>query len=351
MKKSKYDISYFLSNQYFVDWVRHPRQESEEFWDNWLRNHPESQSSFQLAKGILEKMEFGGDPDIGKRKEDILGQVLKDQPSAYFNEGQGKQWGFSRVLPWGFRLIAASVLVILAATFILSSFPVTSLYQESTPIAFVVKKNPKGQKSAFYLPDKTQVVLNAGSKISYPESFGKKNREVFLEGEAYFDVTHDQDKKFLVHAGEVVTQVHGTSFIVSAYNNEQVNIALERGLVSVYPLDTKEPVIPQYIKPGEMIAVRQEFEHSVKSTYDYEQQFGWKEGKLVFRGTNMPTLVKTLERWYGVEITVVGKPSEDWKVSGVFHNESLKNVLEGVKYARNISYQIHGHNVIINIQP
>lgn len=350
MKGSEYDIEYFLTNQYFIDWVKHPEKENGEFWNKWLKNHPESRDAFYLAKGMVEQVGFRDDPAIGKRKDEILDHILKEQASDHYPDGSQSEAKLKVLLPWVLRLVAASVALVMVMTYILSSFPVDTLSSESAQIAFLTKENPKGQKSAFFLPDKSRVILNAGSTISFPAEFGDI-REVFLEGEAYFDVAHDEARTFLVHTGEVVTEVHGTAFTVQAYPNERVNVALERGLVSVYPLRQTEPVIPQYLKPGEMLTVHRDFDRSVKSTFDYELQFGWKEGKLVFRNASMGTLVKELERWYGVEITVMGDPGDHWKVSGVFQHESLENVLEGVKYARNITYEIDGAKVKIKTKP
>lgn len=100
-----------------------------------------------------------------------------------------------------------------------------------------------------------------------------------------------------------------------------------------------------------MLTVHEDFDRSVKSTFDHDQQFGWKDGKLVFKSANIPTVIKALERWYGVDVTVLDSPSSQWKVSGVFKQESLQNVLEGIKYARNISYEINGDHITINTAP
>ncbi|QDH79415.1 DUF4974 domain-containing protein [Echinicola soli] len=333
-----------------MSWVKNPSEESDVFWQKWLQNHPQSHDDFYRAKELVKQVHFEEYPNGNHQKEAILDKILKEKPSDHFNDGNENQSRLLQIMPVLLRATAACLIIMLAVTYIFSSYPVRNDEAIST-VAFVTKENPYGQKTAFFLPDKSRVILNAGSKISFPETFDGTKREVFLEGEAYFDVIHDESKSFLVHSGDVVTQVHGTAFSVQAFSGEQIDISLERGLVSVYPLEQEKPVIPLYLKPGEMLTVHQDFGQSVKSTFDYDQQFGWKDGKLVFKGANISTVVKVLERWYGVSITVVDNPPSQWKVSGVFQQESLENVLEGIKYARNITYEIHESHVTIKTKP
>ncbi|GAB3651525.1 FecR family protein [Echinicola sediminis] len=349
MKKLKYDIAYFLSNKYFVNWVKNPTEESELFWKEWLRKHPESHDQYNMARGIIERINYKSEPGIGNRKEEILDEILREKTSPYYKLGKERRVPVERFLPTMYKLVAASVVLVLMATFLYSSFSVSDSGSCSPKVAFITKSNPRGQKTSFYLPDKTKVTLNSASSLSYSTDFKGKIREVFLEGEAYFDVSHDSLRSFLVRSGEVITQVHGTAFNVSAYPAEQVSVALERGLVSVYPSQVTEPTIPFYLKPGEMLAVRQRFEKSKKSNFDYGKEFGWKDGQLVFNKTDLNELVAMLERWYDVNISVTGEVNDSWRVSGVFINESLENVLKGISYARNIQYELNNDQVIIKL--
>ncbi|MBD8487767.1 FecR domain-containing protein [Echinicola sp. CAU 1574] len=333
-----------------MSWVKKPTEESDIFWQRWLKNHPESHEEFKKAQAIILRINFQGDQRIGERKEELLDLILRERKSQHYVEGESKKTLVLKLLPTLFRLAAACVVVILMATYLFSEFPVKNYPGEVQTVAFRTKSNPKGQKSIFFLPDKTKVILNAASQISFPEEFNANSREVFLEGEAFFDVTHDANRKFLVRSGEVVTEVHGTAFNVQAYSGEPVSIALQRGLVSVYPALAGQPTIPQYLKPGEMITVSKDFETAVISQFDFEEMLGWQEGKLVFKRATMETLIKRLERWFDVEIEVEGKVKDSWKINGIFKNENLVNVLEGVRYARNIDYQINGNKVTIRIK-
>ncbi|WP_200976036.1 FecR family protein [Echinicola sp. 20G] len=350
MKEGKYNIEYFLSNKYFINWVNNPTEESDAFWQKWLRNHPESQEEFDQAKAVVLRINFKEEAKIGERKEALLDLILKNTPSQHYEVGRSKKPLIIAMLPALYRVAAACLVLVLMATFLFSEFSIENSNEVIQQTAFITKRNLKGQKTSFFLPDKTKVVLNAESEISYPEHFGEGSREIFLEGEAYFDVTHDAKRKFLVRSGEIITEVHGTAFNVQAYPETPISIALQRGLVSVYPAFTEQPTIPQYLRPGEMITVKKEFDSSIKGQFDAEQMMGWIDGKLVFKQATMETLITKLERWYDVEIKVEGNTTDTWKVNGVFQNESLENVLEGVKYARGISYQINDHQVLITVK-
>lgn len=330
-----------------MNWVKKPTEESRIFWEEWLRRHPESHKEYNLARGIIERINFRSDPSIGARKEIILDEILKDKPSLHYKAGKGSHISIRKWLPTIINLTAASVILILMATFFYSSSPLTESGSSFPKVAFITKKNKRGQKSSFTLPDKTKVTLNSESSLRFASNFQGKTREVFLEGEAYFDVSHDSTRPFLVHSNDIITEVHGTTFNVSAYAEENLSVALASGLVSVYPNKSKKPTIPFYLKPGEMLTVRHQFERSKKSKFDYNVEFGWKDGQLIFKKAGLRELITSLERWYNVNITVKGSVNDSWRINGNFTNESLENVLKGISYARNIKYELKGDQVII----
>jgi ferric-dicitrate binding protein FerR (iron transport regulator) len=108
-------------------------------------------------------------------------------------------------------------------------------YQQNSPlsaITYVIQSTSVGQKLKFRLPDGTDIILNAASSIKYPDHFPEGKREVFLSGEAFFDVKRDTSSPFIVHNDKITTTALGTSFNIKATNNE-VNVALATGRVSV----------------------------------------------------------------------------------------------------------------------
>src|SRR5690606_21518010 len=118
---------------------------------------------------------------------------------------------------------------------------------------WTTKSNPIGQKSIIQLADGSKVVLNADSELKFLDNFGQGHREIYLKGEAFFEVALDSLRPFTVYSGESVTMALGTSFNINSYDNKKVQIQLATGKVKVIHEDKeKEPV---YLDPGEEVIV------------------------------------------------------------------------------------------------
>lgn len=350
MKQNNYNLDYFLRNPYFISWVKHPTPDSDIFWKKWLQNHPESKEAFHRAKSILLRIDFK-QADVSQiRKEKILDDILKDKPSNFFKtEGRFKERVF-KLSPWLFKGVAAMLLLFIV--FNLGKNAKDETNTGSLPVAAIkIKHNKKGERTSFYLPDSTRVFLNAGSTLKYPSQFNSNTREVVLEGEAYFDVTHDAHKKFKVKSGELVTTVHGTAFNVRAYAKEgRINVSLERGLVSIHSQAPEMQNVSYDIFPGEKLEVTKDFSSAKKSAFNYTEEFGWKEGVLVFKEANLETFISLTELWYGITIETKGKPNKPWAINGSFKGESLENVLKNLEFSKGISYKIKNNEVTLYLR-
>lgn len=197
---------------------------------------------------------------------------------------------------------------------------------------------PKGEKSLITLYDGTEVWLNAGTRFKYPVVFNSEHRNVYLDGEAYFSVTHSADKPFLVNTGEVKVKVLGTKFNVYAYANESnASITLEEGLVEVSTdLKFKE----QRITPGQQITYS-------KSSGKYEikaVETGlftcWKENKLRFDNAELAEILKKMERWYDVKMNIDADIDTSDRYTITIKTESLKEMMEVLSITTNINYKI-----------
>src|SRR5690606_5078196 len=158
-----------------------------------------------------------------------------------------------------------------------------------------------GVKYTTVLPDGTQVKLNSSSSIKYPEQFSEDLREVFLKGEAFFEVKHDQQRPFIVHSGDLKIQVLGTSFNVRDYGDEtETRVALVTGKVRIDPQsDTSSSLV---LEPAQMAVFNRENRSLQKKPFDFKTEIGWKEGVLIFSNTTLAEAFDKIERWYGVEI-------------------------------------------------
>lgn len=243
--------------------------------------------------------------------------------------------------------VAASLTLIAGIVFLLLNLGLSEekILAELTPEVYQ-KKTGIGEKLRVTLPDKSTVVLNSLSQLSFTSDFGKMDRLVSLEGEAFFEITPNPSLPFKVATGEVVTTALGTEF--NAYSREgKVMIALTEGRVSVTkPIANDVHEVLLY--PGEMamglLLVEDDF---VVETFDPKSLTAWKEGKIQFKSKPLESIFADLQIWYGVSLEYSGKVDKKRKVTGIFDNESLENILDGLTFSMGIHYEMEGTKVII----
>ncbi|TZF86021.1 DUF4974 domain-containing protein (plasmid) [Pedobacter sp. BS3] len=169
-----------------------------------------------------------------------------------------------------------------------------------TPVAMLEKQSATGQITLFTLTDGTKIWLNSGSKLSYPEKFNGEQREVSLSGEAYFEVAHT-DKPFIIHTGDIKTQVLGTSFNISAYQDEKnIRITVLTGKVGV---GTKTGTKTMYLTPNQQ-AVFDKEQH-ILTRYDdvaASSEVIWRNDKLVYKSVKLGKVISDIQHRYDIHI-------------------------------------------------
>jgi ferric-dicitrate binding protein FerR (iron transport regulator) len=171
-----------------------------------------------------------------------------------------------------------------------------------------------------------------------------------LEGEAYFEVVHDPAKPFVVEAGNTKTRVLGTSFNIKAYTRDRdVTVALTEGRVEVWRTGAGVYEEAEQLEPGEGLSapIGGRFRRFV---FDPKEHTAWKDGLLYFKRADFNTVIRSLERWYGVDFEVHNFSQDDWSFTGSFRNEYLTTVLDNLSYARNFDYEIDNKKVIMNFK-
>jgi transmembrane sensor len=210
------------------------------------------------------------------------------------------------------------------------------------------KTTQKGQKRTLTLTDGTRIVLNAESALTFPERFSDTLRTVFLQGEAFFDVAEDKNRPFIVNTPTIHIQVLGTSFNLSAYQDDSLsNVALLQGKVHVQQnqADPNQPALA--LKPGEMATYHKHSQHLSTGDFDVKAISAWKDGILYFNNAGYQEITQVLERWYGVQFAYEGKKQPVWLYKGEFEDKSLEYVLESISYACKFSYQLKDNQVMI----
>ena len=182
---------------------------------------------------------------------------------------------------------------------------------------------PRGGEFSLTLSDGTEVYMNADSKLRFPTKFGKNERVVELEGEAYFQVARNEKSPFIVKSSCMAIKVLGTEFNVSAYSEDSViQTTLVRGSVEVSSERSGQSVV---LHPGEQSALsRQDYSLSV-CTVDVSYAVAWKEGRLRFKEKPLSEVMKIVSRWYDVEV--------------VYEDEEVKNYPFGCNFNRHATIE------------
>lgn len=212
---------------------------------------------------------------------------------------------------------------------------------------------PYGKKIDLVLSDGTRVTLNSGSSLKYPVDFVKDGeRKVFLQGEAFFDVTPNKEKPFYVEAQAINVKVYGTSFNFKNYQEEtDTEVVLVEGSVSMQlNKSSKNEVQETILKPGDKASFNKNNKNITKTKVDTSIYTSWIHGNLVFRDEPFKNIIKALERSYNVIIINNNKEviNESFNATIETNNESIEQVLSYFEKVYDIDYKIIENKVVIN---
>lgn len=247
------------------------------------------------------------------------------------------------------RLVPVSSLLKIAASLLLGLIIGSLVFKEKkdTEKYWYTSMAPNGSVSQIILPDSSNIYLNAGSTIKYSMNGRNGERELYLNGEAWFQVERAADKPFIVHTDCYDVVVKGTEFNVRAYDEDpRVVTTLEKGSVEIISGDRKIEN-SSCLNPGEQLIYNKSdksFEIKKVVTNWYTS---WKENKLIFINMNLRELVTLLERKYGVDIEVTDQRLLKYHYDGTIKNESIIEVLELLKLTLPIDYRINDQKVEI----
>ncbi|PBI84708.1 fec operon regulator FecR [Flavobacterium sp. ACN2] len=234
-------------------------------------------------------------------------------------------------LPYKNWVIAASLVLLIG----LSVF----FYQTSNAVEskqFAVKL---GEHAKIELSDGTQIWLNAGSVLKYPKEFKGDTREVYLSGEAFFDVAKDKKHPFIIHTNKMDTKVLGTSFNVQAYPDQTTQeVSVATGRVNVKSTVTEENV---YVTPGQKVIFKSQ-DNKLQAFKDIPVNAIslWRKNIMVFEETPLPEVVATINRNYNISIEVKNKNLNALKISAYFKELPADQVIGLVCNIINAQYKM-----------
>lgn len=335
------DVKVLLTNENFVRWVKSGDPSKNQYWVDWLAKNPEKKKAFKEAQELVRSMKYADTFQMKERDNEELYFALRRQfdNSLTRKPKTGRYW---------LSGIAASLLLLvgMAIYYVMQHQARQATLQE---YQLVEKSAPYGTKLTLTLPDGSVAKLNSGSKLIFRTPFGQQTREVILEGEAFFEVTEDPSKPFIVNAREVKTTVLGTAFNMRAYeDDDQVNVALVSGMVKVN-IDDSVQQIEKILNPLEMVTFSKKDKHIIIKKFDPDVITSWKDQVIYFQKESLPDVIDRLEKWYGVKIIIDNPKNRTWSYTGKFRQKSLDHVLLRMSFTEDFTYEIRNDMVSINI--
>ena len=219
-----------------------------------------------------------------------------------------------------------------------------NIVSDSEP-AFIVASNNTGVVQKVTLPDGTIINLTTCSRLTYPESFSGKSREVFLDGEAYFDVAHDKRHPFIVRAGELKIRVMGTKFNVNASTLvPQITATLIEG--SIEAVTGKKNIL---MKPNQQLKYDTSSGRvSLTELTNASREIRWTQNVWVLSDTPLLDICQRLEQQFNIKIIIMNDELIGKSFTGEFYtNESLESILKTMQISTPFEYEYKGKNIIL----
>ncbi|MFB6457037.1 FecR family protein [Chitinophaga sp. Hz27] len=296
-----YNASQLALDQDFQDWILQPERHNV-FWENWLLQYPEKEPVIDAARKLVNSVQFKAYVLPEADKELLLDAIwhkMEEQPDIRNNR---------HYLPWKYAAAVLAGIVITAA------FMLTRTTKQ--PVMLSARTLP-GEKKTWLLPDSSEVVLNADSRLLFTTSPGK-GREVWLDGEAYFHVKHKTNsERFIVHTYEHFNvEVTGTQFNVNS-KGPDVIVVLEKGSIRLH-INESVPgkSASMALVPGEMVRYNKVAGDYAKSKTDPAKFTAWHNGKLIMEDYTLQDAATFMQQTFGCNLIINDTTLLKYKVSG-----------------------------------
>jgi transmembrane sensor len=202
-----------------------------------------------------------------------------------------------------------------------------------------------GQIMKDTLPDGSRISLNRNTRLSFPEPFDRKKREVKLTGEAYFEVSHDPAKPFIVEAGKARVRVFGTSFNVKAYTGSGVEVSVEQGLVMLFTVNpSTRDTLSLMLPAGTRGLLPEGSMQPVLAEESQPDRLFWLDRTLEFRQTELSEVFNVISGHFGVGISATDPAILRCRLSATFRDESLQTILEVIATSFELRLKNEGKN-------
>lgn len=313
----------------------------------WLKDKANNVESRKILGEIWTNSSIhltGTKPDFDKMLNQVHHQI-NNENRLFQAQKSNPRSGVTRIYHIFSRIAAILILPIILLSLYLYYNP-TQIVNELASVSVREIYTKPGTRTKIELPDGTLVWLNDGTTIRYPESFSGKKREVYIDGEAYFEVKSNPQNPFVVANPMMNTVVTGTRFNLNAYSADKYfEATLVQGKVNL-----KKNNQTFEMKPGEQVQFDAQNEKIVQKNIATENATAWIDGKLIFTDEKLEIAIKKLGRWYNVEIILADQTLNDYLLTGTFRDEKLDQTLRMISLALPVKFEFKKENNPSKIQ-
>ncbi|MES2734482.1 MAG: FecR domain-containing protein [Bacteroidota bacterium] len=320
---SHYTAEDFALDLYFQQWVQHPEEDNEQFWQSWLQQHPNSWKAIQEAREMVRLLTMPVDLPSPTEEEEVWKRILATRQRGLDNQ------------PNPFRIESRTQPLIARRQFLAWAASFTGLVMMAGLLYWTLSSKPVqyatdfGQTKTIVLPDGSSVILNAHSTLRLSSDWSEHHpREVWLTGEAFFKVVKkSQPVSFTVHTDDLNVEVLGTQFNVFSREGA-TRVVLKSGKVKLQP--TQSPGGAGILMvPGELAEVSDKHPLT-KRLVKPELYSDWTKKQWVLENTPLREVMDRLEATFGMEVVFASEDMGQERMSGVVSTENLNDLIDAL---------------------
>jgi transmembrane sensor len=337
MNYTNFDVLDFITDEYFQNWILHPDEQSDNYWNQFLHSNPGKRLAIDEAAKVLLHIKFREDiPD----SDQVAAALEKQLHQIALLSQEGIETGRRLYSLSGWKQIMK-----VAAVFTGILLMASAVYYYHWRTATISDSTAYGEIKAITLPDSSRIILNANSTITYLKHWRKDQpREIQLTGEAYFIVTHlnktplkvSNSERFIVNTGDVKVEVLGTEFDVKN-RREKTNVVLKSGKVKITFKEQKYGEIT--LAPGEMMSYRDRGGELKKTPADPLVATAWMDKKLILENASVNTIIEYLEDNYGYKVIVKDTAIGNKRLEGTLLLDNIKDIIFVLKTSLDIKIE------------
>jgi ferric-dicitrate binding protein FerR (iron transport regulator) len=327
MSKSEVKIEKLLADDSFVAWIDGNASADEDAeWVAWAAEDPAREQTVEEARSLHENIIFNK-----KRRREVDAQLHRLHKAINSNKTSKTQSFKKRLYPSFYKTSyrnAAAIIVLLVVVLGALALFVPGLFQSSssdeTSSTYLTASTKYGQQEKLTLTGGSTIILNGHSRLKYPSKYTGGNLQVWLKGEAYFDVVHKTGRTFTIHVPGGVVKDLGTTFDINTYKKKATEVVLIKGQVKVEKNDMQGRLKGSYLmRPGEFLRLPK-YKGKI-TTRDIEPgtYTAWTRHKLVFERTSLADVAQRIEHIYGVKVRFPDDQIKKMLISGSLPNNGL----------------------------